>query len=264
MRLELGAKPEDKQRLQCASRIARDRLYVVLEGNWSTTDRCAIQRRLHFVYDELVVSNPSLDARVLLPAPGAWIARHVDELDAVIASPAESGAVQEWNRQRGANGCDCVELFQMDAPCPPSLASLCWDQTSCNALPADSFENVVLGGTFDRIHAGHKVLLALSAVSARLRLLIGVSEGPLLAKKVLKEMVSSFQDRRERLVNFLASIRPNVNYEIVPIYDPFGPSIVDPHLECIVVSKETEAGGNSVNRRRVEAGLSALKIQVIG
>lgn len=34
-------------------------------------------------------------------------------------------------------------------------------------------------------------------------------------------------------------------------------------LECIVVSKETEKGGQSVNKRRVSKGLSELDIHVI-
>jgi phosphopantetheine adenylyltransferase len=103
----------------------------------------------------------------------------------------------------------------------------------------------------------------MSAVCTKQKLMIGVSEGPLLVKKVLRELIGSFDTRRERLFNLLTSIRPGICYEIVPIQDPFGPSIVDPNLECIVVSKETEAGGGSVNRRRADAGLKQLDLQVI-
>ena len=38
---------------------------------------------------------------------------------------------------------------------------------------------------------------------------------------------------------------------------------MDPDLQCIVVSRETEAGGKSVNRRRVERGLSELAVDVV-
>ena len=52
--------------------------------------------------------------------------------------------------------------------------------------------------------------------------------------------------------DFLHDIKPQLDYKVVPITDPFGPAIVDPDLQCIVVSEETLRGGNSVNRRREE------------
>ena len=151
----------------------------------------------------------------------------------------------------------------MDAGCSPALHKLCWNEETCAALPEGCQDYVVLGGTFDHIHAGHKVLLSMSAVFARRLLMIGVSEGPLLAKKVLRELITTYEARRERLLNLLTSIRPGTCYDIVPIQDPFGPSIVDARLTCIVVSRETEAGGAAVNRRRAEAGLPALAVRVV-
>ena len=53
-------------------------------------------------------------------------------------------------------------------------------------------------------------------------------------------------------------------YTIVPITDPFGPSIVDPNLQLIIGSKETEKGCNKVNNVRNERGLSQLDVHVIG
>ena len=49
----------------------------------------------------------------------------------------------------------------------------------------------------------------------------------------------------------------------MPIYDPFGPSISDPNLELIVVSHETLKGGQRVNEKRFEKGLSPLKLHRI-
>ena len=53
-------------------------------------------------------------------------------------------------------------------------------------------------------------------------------------------------------------------YKVVPITDPFGPSIVDPNLQLIIGSQETEKGCKKVNQVRKEKHLSQLDVHVIG
>ena len=254
LRLSLAADATDADRLRCAAKHAEERLYILLEGDWGSMTRPEAQKRLHFVYDTLTCAAPGLDARVMLPGPNAWLAPHATEIDAILAADDEAPALETLFKCRKDEGLPALSVCSIKAACPAGLRALGWDADTCANLPAGSHDNVVLGGTFDRIHAGHKLLLAMSALCARKRLLVGVSRGPLLDKKELKDLVHPISLRTRRLFQTLYSMRPCVAYQIVPIDDPFGPSITEPDLQCIVVSKETERGGQSVNKRRVEAG----------
>ncbi|XP_063156813.1 bifunctional coenzyme A synthase [Candoia aspera] len=129
--------------------------------------------------------------------------------------------------------------------------------------PLQSFTDVVVGGTFDRLHNGHKILLSVSCMLAENRLLIGVSDKDLLENKVLKELILPFEQRVAQLNEFLVDIKPSLQYDIVPLFDPFGPSITDADLKCIVVSEETVKGGLSVNKRRAENNLAELALHRI-
>lgn len=73
-----------------------------------------------------------------------------------------------------------------------------------------------------------------------------------LLEKVLKELIEPYSLRVERLQDFLRDVKPLIQVEIVPLEDPFGISVADPLLECIVVSEETKKGGEAVNKKRIE------------
>lgn len=45
------------------------------------------------------------------------------------------------------------------------------------------YNNVVLGGTFDRLHVGHKILLSEAALKAQQRLVVGVTDVNMIASK---------------------------------------------------------------------------------
>lgn len=71
-------------------------------------------------------------------------------------------------------------------------------------------------------------------------------------EKVLKELIEPYSVRVQKLQEFLQDIKPSLEVKIVPLDDPFGVSVVDPLLECIVVSEETRKGGEAVNKKRIE------------
>uniref|UniRef100_H3CH64 Bifunctional coenzyme A synthase n=1 Tax=Tetraodon nigroviridis TaxID=99883 RepID=H3CH64_TETNG len=166
----------------------------------------------------------------------------------------------------------CLKVTGHCYVCSPRLSSvLLHPQTKRKRLeqrekktqPLHTYSDVVVGGTFDRLHGAHKTLLNISCLLANRRLLIGVCDQAMLKKKVLKELIEPYSLRVERLQEFLQDVKPLIQVEIVPLEDPYGISVADPHLECIVVSEETKKGGEAVNKKRKENGLSALVLHEI-
>ncbi|XP_029429876.1 bifunctional coenzyme A synthase isoform X2 [Rhinatrema bivittatum] len=135
------------------------------------------------------------------------------------------------------------------------------DPSASQAL--ESYSDAVVGGTFDGLHNAHKILLSASCLLTESRLLIGLSDGDLLESKTLKELIQPYKQRMDKLCQFLVDVKPSLQYEVVPLFDPFGPSITDPALMCIVVSEETWKGGNAVNKKRLENQLLELAVHEI-
>ncbi|XP_044473598.1 phosphopantetheine adenylyltransferase-like isoform X2 [Mangifera indica] len=103
--------------------------------------------------------------------------------------------------------------------------------------PPNSYEAVVLGGTFDRLHDGHRLFLKAAAELAKDRIVVGVCDGPLLANKQFPELIQSIEERMHNVENYIkvSSTR----------------------------NKETLPGGMSVNKKRADKILSQLKIEVV-
>ncbi|CAM6023368.1 unnamed protein product [Sphagnum balticum] len=125
------------------------------------------------------------------------------------------------------------------------------------------FSAVVLGGTFDRLHSGHHLLLKAAAELAEERVVVGISTGPMLMNKELAHLIQPLDVRRAAVEKFIKSVKPGLQVQTEPITDPFGPSIVDEGLEAIVVSEETVKGAEAVNKKRAEKGLSQLQVEVV-
>ncbi|KAL2313526.1 Cytidylyltransferase [Schizosaccharomyces pombe] len=120
-----------------------------------------------------------------------------------------------------------------------------------------------VGGTFDHLHVGHKVLLTLTAWFGVKEVIVGVSGDELLKKKVQKEFLENIQKRKEEVSNFLHSIKEDINCRVVTIHDPFGPTITDAEIDSLIVSEETKTGATAVQEERVKRGLPELSIYCI-
>lgn len=95
------------------------------------------------------------------------------------------------------------------------------------------YEHVVIGGTFDQLHSGHKMLISAALLRCEKSLTIGVTDGVMIQSKKLWELIEPCQTRIEKLKEFLKDIEPRIDYSVVPITDPYGPTAYAPNLEVI-------------------------------
>ena len=119
-----------------------------------------------------------------------------------------------------------------------------------------ALSDVALGGTFDYIHNGHRLLLTQAALVTTNRILVGVANGILLKNKTLSELIKPVEERIAEVEALIRDIQPEVCIEVVPITDVYGPTAWDEKLDGLVVSAETVSGGDKVNeerKRRVSA-----------
>lgn len=71
-----------------------------------------------------------------------------------------------------------------------------------------TYPGVVIGGTFDRIHNGHKLLIGAAALLATKKITVGVADGPLLQGKVLEELIESVEERIKSVEELIDDMKP--------------------------------------------------------
>ena len=118
--------------------------------------------------------------------------------------------------------------------------------------PLSSFRHVVLGGTFDHFHIGHKLLLSTAAFLSSSSILVGVTAASMLSKKKLAALVQSNAERCDSVSRFLAAVRGGVEARVQEISTPEGPTVEDAGraFDCIVASEETMRGATDINDKR--------------
>lgn len=156
---------------------------------------------------------------------------------------------------------------------------------------------VCLGGTFDHLHPGHKLLIMAGVLllsvpdkdsCSSCRLVLGITGDEMLKNKKYSEFVQSWEDRARCVLDFISSLleldkrgwkkkqgpvptiatKPGhleakfrngtITIECVEFQDLYGPTISMPEIEALVFSGETRSGGKAVNDERVRLGMKAL------
>jgi phosphopantetheine adenylyltransferase len=157
--------------------------------------------------------------------------------------------------------------------------------------------SVVLAGTFDHFHVGHKLLIHASTLLLTLpnlktnpqpaSVIIGISGDALLTNKKYASELELWPARAQSVLDFLATILSSplsaedketigdgeevrarfcegrVLVRCVNISDVYGPTITEEDINAIIVSAETRSGGAAVNKKRAEQGWRELELYEI-
>jgi pantetheine-phosphate adenylyltransferase len=125
-------------------------------------------------------------------------------------------------------------------------------------------KTVAVGGTFDKLHKGHRILL-IRAFEIGEKVLIGLSSDEFAEKlgRQKNHAIACYEKRLSELKEFLRQNDFLERTEIMPLDDAYGVTLSQGILEALVVSRETEYMAQEINKKREKKGLEPLKIVVI-
>lgn len=119
------------------------------------------------------------------------------------------------------------------------------------------FPLVALGGTFDRLHDGHKHFLT-TAYNQADSLLVGVTTASMNTGKSYAHLIEAYDIRVENLETFLQTF--NKPFRIAPLTDIYGETLTNVEIDALAVTTLTQSGAAQVNDKRESLGLKPLPI----
>jgi pantetheine-phosphate adenylyltransferase len=126
------------------------------------------------------------------------------------------------------------------------------------------FRKVGLGGTFDRLHSGHRLFLDIAAHYG-LSIHIGLITTSYLTKnqKILGEKIQNYQLRRKILLEYLTDREISSLISNIETVDMDKRLATEGKLDALVISQETIKGAIEINQQRKKAKKSKLTLIVV-
>uniref|UniRef100_A0A6B2LDH1 Cytidyltransferase-like domain-containing protein n=1 Tax=Arcella intermedia TaxID=1963864 RepID=A0A6B2LDH1_9EUKA len=241
--------------MESAAKQISQQFYVKLAFN--QTSQFSLQSLIHGIgdmYSTVNSINYKLDT-VVLPPNSLNVLLKDANLQVVFNAP---GVVTLANERRKSNNIPLLKSITLPQGPPFEVSDL--SSLDYTYEGTERAKKICLGGTFDRIHVGHKLLLTAATLTASpgSSIVIGLADGPLLLNKSYKELIEPFRVRAEKLEALMRTLAPGIPTCIVPIADKYGPTITDPEMDALVISDETGAGLHEINALRRAKGWQEL------
>ena len=193
------------------------------------------------------------------PAPPADLAEAFPGVEVAAAAPVDPGP--------GAGVRQSFEAFPAEGP---AARPKNWEDGAvfgdfARDAIAGRYHNVAVGGTFDRLHAGHRLLLAAAALACDGKVWLGITTDAMLSKKERRAMIADYATREVAAKEFLLDVNPSIEVlagELHPV-DPPGAATL-PEMDALVVSLETVQGAEWIQGVREGNGLAPLRVVTVG
>lgn len=270
--VDASTDPTWKEKVE-RSASGTQKLYVHECGTWHAPKADA--RTVEWIaecFASVAVQQPRADLVPLLPEVG-WCLQTTAELEDLVEVCAFEGDDEQVLEKREALRSIRQERGQPTlrvAPMPfVSKEDADGRSSTIEKDPSHaegcSFDFVAVGGTFDRMHAGHRVLLAVAAVCCSSELYVGITSDRLLVNKADKELIRTYSSREGAVREYLSNVHPSLKVTTGALSDPKEPTAAstEEHMQALVVSEETVTGGNAINADRKQRGFLPLKLIVI-
>ena len=124
---------------------------------------------------------------------------------------------------------------------------------------------VAVGGTFDRMHAGHRLLLTVAALTAGRggEVYTAVAPERMLSSKTQASLIEPLSKRMYNVENYLRRAAPSVHVHVDELQSPVRGIRGQPPVDALVVSIETASNGYKINAARAAARMASLNISAI-
>ncbi|MBA3724267.1 MAG: pantetheine-phosphate adenylyltransferase [Candidatus Levybacteria bacterium] len=116
----------------------------------------------------------------------------------------------------------------------------------------------ILGGTFDRLHAGHKALLD-TAFSQAGKVIVGIATSTLYQHKLFSSIVEDYQTRKDSISRYLTEKGYASRAIFIAIDDMYGNSLTEKDIQAIFVTESNRSNVQVINDQRNKRGFSSLK-----
>ncbi|KAL0838706.1 hypothetical protein ABMA28_016772 [Loxostege sticticalis] len=241
---------------QKASKYVQKKLYINLRKNTQFT-LPTVSQEIEKLYTKATSECLNLDVRLIVkPSEAVNTIKTNTPIDILMYDSALTNEVKDLEKSVVNLNTD-YKLQSIE------FADIKQADINPKDEPVKTYEYVALGGTFDRLHNGHKILLSQAVLRSTKHVTVGITDVNMIQSKKLWELIEPVEQRMKAVLDFLTDINPDLEYNVFPLQDLYGPTKDDPKFQMIVVSEETFRGAVKINEKRKENGLNPMDTYVI-